>query len=122
MNTTARRILHGLIFTVLTLTTLVALFYAEEDWRGARAWAAAKRELQAKGESLEWSDFIPPPVPDDQNLAMAPLFVRALAYQMIPELTNSRSFPGTRRIWRWRVPRGGKAAPAFLLRLVTAIG
>ncbi len=80
-----RRILHRLFLAVAALTTLIVLFYVEEDWRGARAWAAARRDLQAKGESLEPRDFIPPPVPDDRNLAMAPLFVRAYQYRYDPK-------------------------------------
>src|SRR5579875_3682911 len=80
-----RRTLHWLLFTVAALTTLVVLFYAEENWRGARAWAAAKRDLQARGESFDLKDFIPPPVPDDQNLAMAPLFVRYFQYEVDPK-------------------------------------
>jgi hypothetical protein len=53
---------------------LVALFYAEEDWRGERAWEIFKSEWEAKGEKFDFKDFIPPPVPDDQNFAMAPIF------------------------------------------------
>lgn len=85
MKSRFRRFLPWLSFTVVALTTLVVLFYAEENWRGARAWAAAKRDLQAKGESLDLNDFIPPPVPDERNLAMAPLFVRAYHYQFDPK-------------------------------------
>ena len=80
MKAKLRRFLHRLFFVVLALGTLVVLFYAEENWRGARAWAAAKRDLAAQGESLDLKTLIPPPVPDDQNLAMAPLFVRAFEY------------------------------------------
>ena len=54
------------------LATLIALFYAEEDWRGERAWENCKRELEAKGMVLDWSAYIPPPVPDDQNFFKAP--------------------------------------------------
>jgi hypothetical protein len=54
------------------LVLLVAIFYAEEDWRGKRAWEKCKRELEARGETLDWNDFIPPPVPDDQNFFKAP--------------------------------------------------
>ena len=82
-----------MFFAVLALATLVVLFYAEENWRGARAWAAAKRELQAKGESLDFRDFIPPPVPDDQNLAMAPLFVRTFNYQVDPKTRQLTFYP-----------------------------
>jgi len=51
---------------------LITLFYAEEDWRGKRAWEKCKAELEAKGEMLDWSAYIPPPVPDDQNFFKAP--------------------------------------------------
>lgn len=86
MKAKLRRLLHRLFFAALILGTFVALFYAEENWRGARAWAAAKRDLAAQGESLDLKTLIPPPVPDDQNLAMAPLFVHAFQYQ--PDPTN----------------------------------
>ncbi|MGD0744298.1 MAG: hypothetical protein ABSA45_04000 [Verrucomicrobiota bacterium] len=62
-----RRALVG----VAILATLVAIFYTEEDWRGKRAWENCKRELEAKGEVLDWEKFIPPPVPDDQNFFTA---------------------------------------------------
>jgi hypothetical protein len=51
---------------------LLAIFYAEEDWRGKRAWQHCKRELEAGGAVLDWDKFIPPPVPDDQNFFEAP--------------------------------------------------
>lgn len=82
MKPKLRRLLHGLFFCLLTLGTLAALFYAEEDWRGARVWSATKRDLKARGESLEPKDFIPPAIPDARNLAMAPLFVRTFHYQV----------------------------------------
>ena len=85
MKPRTRRILHRSCFAIVALVTLVALFYAEEDWRGARAWDRLRRELAARGESLDPRDFIPPPVPDDQNLALAPLFVRAFRYKVDPD-------------------------------------
>jgi hypothetical protein len=65
---TARRALIGLA----VLSTLIAIFYAVEDWRGKRAWEQCKRELEARGVVLDWDKFIPPPVPDDQNFFKAP--------------------------------------------------
>jgi hypothetical protein len=59
---------------VLGAVTLILLFYVEEDWRGARAWAATKAEWEAKGETFDINRLAPPPVPDDQNLAAIPLF------------------------------------------------
>ena len=60
-----------LIFLIGFLVLLVVLFYVEEDWRGKRAWEQCKAELEAKGETLDWNAYIPPPVPDDQNFFMA---------------------------------------------------
>ena len=65
---TVRRIL--VCFAVLA--TLLAALYAFENWRGKRAWENARCELEAKGEVLDWSAYIPPPVPDDQNMFKAP--------------------------------------------------
>jgi hypothetical protein len=52
--------------------TLIALFYTVEDVRGKRAWTKCKHELEAKGMVLDWNAYIPPPVPDDQNIFKAP--------------------------------------------------
>jgi hypothetical protein len=67
-----KTLLRRLLFVFLGLVLLVALFYAEEDWRGKRAWEKCKRELEAKGVVLDWEKFIPPPVPKDQNFFKAP--------------------------------------------------
>src|ERR1035438_8875310 len=42
------------------LVTLIALFYAVEDWRGRRAWQDFKRAGEAQGERFELASFIPP--------------------------------------------------------------
>jgi hypothetical protein len=65
------RIPRRILITLAILATLIAIFYAEEDWRGKRAWKNCKRELEAKGMVLDWDKFIPPPVPDDQNFFKA---------------------------------------------------
>src|SRR5271170_884102 len=59
---------------VLAIVALIILFYVEEDWRGAHAWAATKAKWEAKGETFDLNKFTPPPIPDDQNLAAIPLF------------------------------------------------
>ena len=88
------------IFVVLAgLVVLVALFYAEEDWRGKRAWENFKRELQAKGELVDWDKFIPPPVPDDQNFFKAPKmaewFVKSKSINSTNELVVRLAYPNT---------------------------
>jgi hypothetical protein len=66
------------LFGLACLATLIALFYAEEDWRGKHDWEKFKREWEAKGEKFDFKDFVPPPVPDDQNFAMAPIWVESI--------------------------------------------
>jgi hypothetical protein len=60
------------LFCLGCLATLLAVFYAVENWRGKRAWENCRRELEAKGEVLDWNAYIPAPVPDDQNIYKAP--------------------------------------------------
>jgi hypothetical protein len=67
--------LLGRRFLVLgCLVTLVALFYAIENWRGGRAWQNFKHEREAKGERFDMASFVPPPVPADQNFFETPLW------------------------------------------------
>jgi hypothetical protein len=68
------RWLRRILITLAILATLVAILYAEEDWRGKRAWENYKHEWEAKGEKFDWQAFVPPPVPDDQNFFTAPIF------------------------------------------------
>ena len=75
------RILRAVLVLAAGLMTLVALFYAEENWRGRRAWLAYKRQFEARGGSLDLKSVIPPAVPDDQNFAMTPLFKSFYDYE-----------------------------------------
>ncbi len=68
----SRRIFRRLLIAVIGFAALVALFYAEEDWRGKRAWENYQREQEAKGVVMDWNKYIPPPVPDEQNFFKAP--------------------------------------------------
>src|ERR1019366_1014625 len=73
-----RRLLSWLLrwrFLVLGfVVSLVALFYAIEDWRGRHAWQSYKRAWEAKGERFDLASFVPPPVPNDQNFFETPLW------------------------------------------------
>lgn len=69
------------LFALACFATLIALFYAEENWRGKRAWENYKHEWEAKGEHFDFASVVPPPVPDEQNFAMAP--VVATCYESI---------------------------------------
>ena len=56
------------------LVTLVALFYAIENWRGRRAWQDYRRAGEAKGERFDLASFVPPPIPNDHNFFETPLW------------------------------------------------
>jgi len=51
-----------------------AFFYAWTNRAGARELRDAINQLDKKKESIRLEDFIPPPVPDEQNVAQAPIF------------------------------------------------
>jgi hypothetical protein len=78
------RRVQKVLFVLAALITLGALLFAEEDWRGSRAWANYKRDMEAKGERFDMARLIPPKVPDDQNFAMTPYF--APIFDLPPEV------------------------------------
>ncbi len=80
----APRFILVVAVVVSVLVGMVGAFYGIEDWRGAHAWAGCRQELEARGERLDIAAFIPPAVPDAENLAMAPMFVRMYNYRVDP--------------------------------------
>src|SRR5437870_2192920 len=70
------RMIRRCLFVLICLLTLLALYYAEENWRGQRAWKSYRQELEADGGQLDYRAFIPKPVPEEQNFAATP-FVRS---------------------------------------------
>ena len=64
--------LRRVLIVMAWAATLIAVFYAEENWRGRSAWNKCRRELEARGEQLDFKVFIPKPVPDEQNFAATP--------------------------------------------------
>lgn len=69
---TGRSIVRNISVALALVAAITAVFYAEEDLRGWLAWKHCRQALQAKDAQLNWSDHIPPPVPDDQNFFKAP--------------------------------------------------
>jgi hypothetical protein len=61
------------LFALAGLVTLVCLFYAEENWRGARAWEEARKEAEARGVAIKTLEEVAPlPVRDSENFIAAP--------------------------------------------------
>ena len=75
---------------------LVAGFYFVENSSGKREWEKCKRELEARGEVLDWLAYIPAAIPQEQNIFRAPnmhsWFVRGASGNL-----GSRLSPGFSR-------------------------
>lgn len=70
------RVWHNLrraLFVAVSVATVIALFYAEEDWRGKHAWDEYRQAHEALGQHFDVPSLMPPAVPDDQNFALTPL-------------------------------------------------
>ncbi|MGA2245209.1 MAG: hypothetical protein ABSH48_09435 [Verrucomicrobiota bacterium] len=59
---------------------VVGLFYAEENWRGKRTWETCKSALQTQGIALNWTNYIPAAIPENQNVFGVPEMVRWFSY------------------------------------------
>lgn len=63
-----------LLLIAVCIVTLVTLFYSWTNWWGARKLSAALAMLRDKNEPTRFEEFVPPPVPDADNVAAAPVF------------------------------------------------
>lgn len=73
------RLLARRFFWLACVVTLIALYYAEEDWRGWHALQQYERQWEAKGEKFDFMRIVPPAVPDDQNFALTPIVAGSYA-------------------------------------------
>jgi hypothetical protein len=107
----SRRTLGRILVGLAALVTLVALVCTEESWRGKRAWERYKHELEAQGEKLDWNDYVPPPVPDQQNFAMTPFLAPLFDFNPSPRKEGQSL---------WRDTNGYNRISSFQGRLGTA--
>lgn len=92
----SRRNFKRFLFGLACFATLIALFYAEEDWRGWHAWNQFKRQWEAKGEKFDWQSIVPPPVPDDQNFAFSPVWMAEVRYNFLNTPIRAEVWYGNR--------------------------
>lgn len=69
----------GLLITAIALISIVTLFYSWTNWYGARKLSAALAVLREKNEPTRFEELVPPPVPDADNVAAAPVFQEVFA-------------------------------------------
>jgi hypothetical protein len=79
---------------------LLGLFYAEENWRGKRAWEKCKRVLRTQGIALDWTNYIPAAVPENENIFGVPEMVRwfdgrtGVGWSELARTLPSETYPG----------------------------
>ena len=90
------------LFVVCAILLAVASFYIEENWRGNLIWKRTKKELEAKGEILDWNQNLPKPPPDERNMmrvpGMAETFIKGNTGGLNISSTPSRMFDSTNYI------------------------
>jgi hypothetical protein len=84
-----KKALRWVAILLATFIVLLLVFYAEEDWRGARDWAACQRDLAARGETLDLRQLVPPGKPED-DLSKVPIFAEMYQAQQDYEKTKKR--------------------------------
>lgn len=89
-----RRFFKFLVMSLLGLVTVIGLYYAFQRFSGALAWARHVEWLEKeKMEPYKLEDILPKEIPDDHNMAMAPIWKRYFDYQIIPG-----TVPGTDQV------------------------
>jgi len=69
-----KKLLRWTAVMLLVLGTLITLFYAVENWRGARAWEILETELRQRNEPMTPDEILPVAVPDSSNGALLPIW------------------------------------------------
>lgn len=96
------------------LLTLVALFYAVENFRGKKAWNDYRKAWEAKGERFDLAGIIPAPVPDEANFFMSPPweFLRFTMTNSSGGLTEAQTEAlNKRQVLECSPPDGSSALP-----------
>jgi len=94
-----RKLRRWLVLSAICLV-VVGLFYAEENWRGKKAWEQCKHVLQTQGIALDWTNYIPAAVPEDENIFGVPEMVRwfhsliGLGWTDLARTLPSETYPG----------------------------
>ncbi len=95
--------LRRVLLTVTALGVVIVLVYGVENVRGWRTWSKERDRLLAAGRKVTIEEFIPPPVAEERNFAMIPVFRPLLDFD-----------PNASGTDRWRDPEGRKRALAMM--------
>jgi hypothetical protein len=98
------RIQRRLLLLLGAAVTLTALFYAEETWRGRRAWLAHRQELTRQGVAVDLALLAPGEVPKHSNLAEAPFFRPLFERVLTAEGLTWKDSEGRKRLHSFVAP------------------
>lgn len=86
-----RRLAPRALLLLLLAFVLLAIVYALTP--SDNIWLQTKRELEARGEILDWDRFIPPQIPEAQNLFDHPVAANLLPVKGAPIPPNPLNVP-----------------------------
>src|SRR5215467_5412558 len=98
--TSRGRALHRWLTVSAIFVVLLGLFYAEENWRCKRTWEKCKRVLRTQGIALDWTNYIPAAVPENQNILGVPEMERwfnsitGVGWSDLARTLTSATYPG----------------------------
>ncbi len=119
---TVRRLFgRKMLYAILALLTLIALFYAEENFRGARAWENYRKDAEARGVTLDYAAYVPPPVPDAENGANTP-FIQSWFIRPKGDDTNAWAELRRQDTNRWPTTHGLASGKITIKRRTTGGG
>jgi hypothetical protein len=90
-----KRIGQRILFWLACLALVIVMIWLGLNESGRSAWDNYRHQWEAKGERFDFASFIPKPVPDDQNFALAPIVASSYSqeldrngHQIVPPDTN----------------------------------
>jgi hypothetical protein len=72
------------LFWFLILCIAIIFIYCAMDLSSFLTWKHFESQMKARGESLDFADFIPKPVPDSQNFALTPIVASSYSGYLDP--------------------------------------
>lgn len=106
------RVLRFVLFVGVTIFTLGALALSWFSHQGRKDWEQTKTDLLARGEKLSLSEYLPPPIPDEQNFYADPLWAELA--DVVEVQREGVSVPEV------RLPRGQRQLDALFRELSPA--
>ncbi len=107
------RVLNYKLLVIAIIATLVALFYAIENWRGRAAWRAFQTQAAANGLTFDAEKIIPPEIPPALNMfEAAPWIELRLLRTTNAGKTTYRTPEATTSPWFELAPPHNNEAPA----------